>query len=374
MKANSQIILFVLPVLAEYRVDFLNELNANLYKANITLIVITGNSMNNKIIKEYSTANFIIHKCDNVGYSFLGFDLRRQKGLFKYIRKLKPSKLVMLYNAGNINYNLLLLSLWIRKVPYYLWGCGYENKNLAGFRYKLKSFVKNFLIKRAKAYISYSSFHASQILETGQKKVIIAQNTINVERIVTKYSSIEKPEIKNGLKFFYVGALTPEKRLDKAIECFSILKEKKISFTFTIVGDGIIKKELEKRVVSMKLKDCVFLTGAKYGAELEEIFLSSHVFLLTGLGGLALNEAMAYGKPVISTPADFTAYDLIVNNENGFLIPYNFSNEELINILIQFTKKSNDEIYKMGMKSREIIIKKATLQNMVDSFAECILN
>jgi len=46
----------------------------------------------------------------------------------------------------------------------------------------------------------------------------------------------------------------------------------------------------------------------------------------------------------------------------------------LINILIQFTKKSNDEIYKMGMKSREIIIKKATLQNMVDSFAECILN
>lgn len=372
MKENSQIIIFVLSVLAEYRVDFLNELNLRLAKNNYSLIVITGQNIDNKVIKEYSTANFPIYKCYTFEYSIMGFDLRWQKGLFKYIKKLKPAKIVMLYNAGNINFNLLLLSLIIRNIPYCLWGCGYEN--IVGFKFIIKSILKNFIIRRAKSYISYSSYHAEQIKSISKKKVVIAQNTINIEKIIEKYKVLGKPEIEKGIKFFYVGALTAEKRINKAIDCFKILKDKNVSFTFTIVGDGIVKESLAKQIVSMGMVKNIILTGAKYGTELEEIFLSSHVFLLTGLGGLALNEAMAYGKPVISTPADFTAYDLIVNNENGFLIPYNFRNEELIDILIQFTTKTKDELFEMGTTSREIIIKKATLQNMVDSFAKCIID
>ena len=43
----------------------------------------------------------------------------------------------------------------------------------------------------------------------------------------------------------------------------------------------------------------------------------SNIFVLPGTGGLAINEAMAYGLPVICSEADGTEKDLVIKVERG---------------------------------------------------------
>ena len=62
---------------------------------------------------------------------------------------------------------------------------------------------------------------------------------------------------------------------------------------------------------------------------ISKYFLQSDVFVLPGLGGLAISDAMIHGLPVIAGKADGTEIDL-VTNETGFL------HEELnVDILVE---------------------------------------
>ena len=112
------------------------------------------------------------------------------------------------------------------------------------------------------------------------------------------------------------------------------------------------------------VKDRITLYGAKYGAELMDFFVNSDVYLMPGTGGLGVNEAMAYGLPVISTIGDETVYDLM--DGNGYLLGEMGCVEEQKNAIRQFYALTNIEKYKMSRRSVEIVENKASLKNMVD--------
>jgi glycosyltransferase involved in cell wall biosynthesis len=61
---------------------------------------------------------------------------------------------------------------------------------------------------------------------------------------------------------------------------------------------------------------------APYGAALAEQFRSADLFVLPGTGGLAIQQAMSFGLPVIAAEADGTQADL-VRPGNGWQIPPN---------------------------------------------------
>ena len=60
--------------------------------------------------------------------------------------------------------------------------------------------------------------------------------------------------------------------------------------------------------------------GAKHGDELKPYFAEADLFVLPGTGGLAVQEAMSHGLPVIVAKGDGTQDDL-VRAENGWQIP-----------------------------------------------------
>ena len=95
------------------------------------------------------------------------------------------------------------------------------------------------------------------------------------------------------------------------------------------------------------------------------------IFLAAGLGGLAINEAMAYGLPIISTNADGTICDLI--DGNGYLMD-RFNDAELqAKYLEEFIQKSPEEKIHMSKRSEEIISTKASLANMVEKHRQVCL-
>jgi glycosyltransferase involved in cell wall biosynthesis len=57
------------------------------------------------------------------------------------------------------------------------------------------------------------------------------------------------------------------------------------------------------------------------------------VFVLPGLGGLAINDAMMCGKPVICGEADGTEKDLIIDGTTGYLL--HSQDDSIVNEIIQ---------------------------------------
>lgn len=378
-------VVLVLPVLPHYRIDFVNKLSKKLANNDYELKVVAGSNIGEKLIKEIKKLNVHHVKSETIGFKLLGFEIQWQKRLFQEVLDYKPDKVVFLYHAGKINYNLLALLLTYKKIPFTIWTSGSgDNKNirneLSNLQLKLKWLFKKFIYNKAHNFISYSNHYASKLVEMGydRSNIFVANNTINIERIVKKQKK-DKIDIKTNNKkikhFLFVGALTPQKKLDKAIHVFNkLVNEGNLNFYFNIVGQGNEFQNLKNIIHELDLQEYVILHGAKYGEELEEIFLKNDVFLLPGTGGLAVNEAMAYGLPIISTPGDGTGYDIIEDEFNGKLLDFDYTNEQLYKTIIYMLNLDDETLKDMGINSRLTIMEKAPLSNMIDKFCKAIIN
>jgi glycosyltransferase involved in cell wall biosynthesis len=109
--------------------------------------------------------------------------------------------------------------------------------------------------------------------------------------------------------------------------------------------------------------------GAKHGAELEEFFALADLFVLPGTGGLAVQQAMSHGLPVIVAQGDGTQEDL-ARPENGWLIPPN-DLEGLTNTLGE-ALSDPARLRRMGAESYRITAEKINLEEMVAVFVKAL--
>lgn len=360
----------ILPVLPHYRIDLLRQLHEEYKKKGIQLTVISGTNAGKKSVKEVQQKGFKLIKNETVGITITKLEIQWQKGLISSVMKSKPDKVVILYHAGKINYNLLLLKLQRRGIPYVLWGSGSGDRrtDLSGIQRQLKSLFKRTFIEKSHSYLTYGTMFAKQLVEQGypKERIFVAQNTINVEGIYNKPSVRKVKEIQDPLRFLFVGVIFKNKRLDTAIEAFSRLAKNNGNFIFDVVGNGEIIETLQRQVDELQLSSKIVFHGPKYGDDVNAFFKNADVFLLPGTGGLAVNEAMAHALPVITTPGDGTAYDLIEGKSNGFILDFDYDVRQLKDCLGYFLKQSHDHILEMGLKSQRIVKEKASLSNMVN--------
>jgi glycosyltransferase involved in cell wall biosynthesis len=153
-----------------------------------------------------------------------------------------------------------------------------------------------------------------------------AMNSINPEKILKLGSKdftehirgIEKVGIQepsqHNLNFVTMGRLSPEKGQDNLIQAFARFHQEFTNSKLYIIGEGPIRKNLEKLIAELQLNESVFLVG-----QLENPFplmkkcdcfvLSSHY---EGQP-MVLLEAMTHGMKIIAT-------DIVANRtvlENG---------------------------------------------------------
>ena len=103
-----------------------------------------------------------------------------------------------------------------------------------------------------------------------------------------------------------------------------------------IVGDGPAKEQAKVQA-AQDFPSAEFV-GAKHGSELTDYYAQADLFVLPGTGGLAIQQAMANGLPVIVAQGDGTQDDL-VRPRNGWLLPPN-DLESLTNELIRVTRET----------------------------------
>jgi poly(glycerol-phosphate) alpha-glucosyltransferase len=123
-----------------------------------------------------------------------------------------------------------------------------------------------------------------------------------------------------------VARVHRKKRVDQAIEIFAGIRRRRPSARLEIFGFGYGDEEEEAvrgLVAERGLDDAVRFMP--FSEDPSEIYATAGVLLFTSQSegfGQVLLEAMAYGVPVVAYDASYGPRDVVVDGENGYLVPF----------------------------------------------------
>ena len=171
----------------------------------------------------------------------------------------------------------------------------------------------------------------------------------------------------DDLVLLTVGSLEAPKRIGLALEALAVLRRSGTRrIHYWIVGDGPERARLEAMAASMELSDVRFF-GARYD-DVSLYFLMADLFVLPGLGGLAINQAMMHGLPVLCGPADGTERDLLDGGNVGRLLD-RVTPETLAEAIAQLSQAN---LGTMGQAAQQRIATEFTLQHQLRAMADLI--
>ncbi len=255
----------------------------------------------------------------------------------KFIEGITGKNLVML------NEDLTKFELTIKKRIYFF----------------LFSIIRYFYYKLFDAHVNYVE-DAFDILPTyGVKKesIFITYNSPDTERLeIAKNKAKNLTNILNPAKqrIIHVGRLVKWKKVDLLINAVSLLRKRFQEIELIVVGSGPEEENLKKLSIELGLSERVKFVGAVYQPEiLGRYLIESDVYVIAGMGGLSINEAMVFEKPIICSICDGTEKKLVKNGYNGYF----FENDNLNDLVdkIALVLKNKEEAKLMGKNSYNII-------------------
>src|SRR5258708_28864135 len=151
----------------------------------------------------------------------------------------------------------------------------------------------NFLNQFA-ALISYSRRGAEEYAALGfpREKIFTACNAVSPRPVFPL--PVRASVFKDKPVILFVGRLQTRKRVPELLRACSDMQSNP---RLIIVGDGPERGRLEAQ--AKQIYPSTEFVGVKHGDELKPCFTKADLFVLPGTGGLAVQEAMSYGLPII---------------------------------------------------------------------------
>lgn len=292
--------------------------------------------------------------------------------LFPRLRMFKPDLIV----AEDISFMPNCLTVWayskISKVPYLIRGLGIiPNKRPSKIRLILEPLISLFR-GGARAFLCYSG-HAANYYSSRYEKpcYVLCNSTLpahtNTELLEIESSVVDKYSNANLFRIVFIGRLLPQKQVDLLLRVVT-----RLNCHLDILGDGPSKVGLERLSVELGITDKVLFHGQITDNTLKkDIFKQAHLGVLPGRGGLAIQEMMWYGIPVITSYADGTEMDLVVDGETGFFIK-EMSENTLLDSIAKFEKLPCVEKTRIASNSYKVIDSKYNIDSMVSVYTKGI--
>lgn len=302
--------------------------------------------------KELHIAKYVLG--NNIHLFSGSFYLCYQQGLLDWLKQWKPDALIVEANPRYLSTGSAVKWMHQLNKPVLGWGLG--SPPVSGFRRKRRfSFVNQF-----DALISYSQRGAEEYAALGfpREKIFVAYNSVSAPPVLRPPARPLTFDIRPNILF--VGRLQARKRIDSLLHACAQME---LSPRLVIVGNGPERETLEN--LAREIYPGAEFIGAKHGAELKPYFEAADLFILPGTGGLAVQEAMSYGLPVIVAQGDGTQDDL-VRKENGWQIP-----PDDFAALVSTMKDALSDVArlrKMGTESYRIVKDEMNIEKMVETF------
>lgn len=192
-----------------------------------------------------------------------------------------------------------------------------------------KGFIKNiflFICKMADHIHCVSDFQRKEIEALGffDKKITVFPMGVDESFLGTKFKNDFELE-KHYITILSNRNLIPIYNVSLLIRAIPEIIKNEPDVKFIIGGDGSEKEKIEKEVINLNLNNFVRFTGRIPHDEMPKLLSKADIYVSTSLHdgtSVSLLEAMASGCfPVVSDiPSN---REWIINNENGYLFPFN---------------------------------------------------
>jgi glycosyltransferase involved in cell wall biosynthesis len=223
-----------------------------------------------------------------------------------------------------------------------------------GFRY-----LENKALRNSDYIFTSTDFLRERLIEKGvsESRIRVTPNGINLRLFSCSQSKLSLRN-KHGFSkkdfiVLYVGQIVKNKGVEFLIECASKLCVLDKNAKFILVGDGALRRKLEKKTSFLGLSKNVSFFGFVQKEKLWEYYSMADIFFFPssseGQPSVIL-EAWAAHLPIIATDVP-GINNLVTHNSTGLLIKENDSLELLMNCrLLRDNKKVRDKITVNGHK------------------------
>jgi L-malate glycosyltransferase len=232
---------------------------------------------------------------------------------------------------------------------------------------KILGLITRWALKQADIVICVSSFMKDVIINMGIQpdKIVITPIGVDTQRFqpVGLSETINNSDpSRNYVRIISTRNLAAIYNVETFIKAIPIVIGKFSQLQFTVLGDGVLKKELQNLVNSLGISGKVSFIGKVLNDDLIYYLKSSDIYVSTSLSdgtSISLLEAMSCGLPCIVSeiPAN---KPWIKERENGLLFKPG-SYEELADKIVSILDNKELRI-KMGLAARALVIEKGDHQ------------
>jgi len=353
-------IAFVHPKLRDYRLELFDELNK---RYDITFIF--TDDFPDNILKTPSKWNY-----KNIGGIIWHL---------KLIRELLKSKYDIILTSTRYRPCFLLAKLTGKKLIFWTEYWYWDNDTVIK---RLRNLFSKFMARHTDALIATGTQSYEFNLSIGvskEKMFTYPQCAVDYSNTSNTKDLRKELQLQNKKVILYLSRITPLKGLDYLIKAFALLEKKMDNVCLLVVGDGPFRKDCENLVKELGVKNVLFMgsvdeddntTKAFYYKACDVFVLPTIILNGVDCWGLVINEAMAFGKPIVTTDAVGAVPDMVKDGYNGYVVK-NKNVQELFGALYKIL--SNPELAKvMGKNSREIFEEKNVYGKMIKKFIDVI--
>jgi len=287
-----------------------------------------------------------------------------QVDILDWLKDCAPDALIVEANPRYPNTPKAIRWMHDRGRPVLGWGLGVPpmRGRLAGLR--MRSRLR--FLQSLDGVISYSQRGAEEYREAGlpAERVFVALNAAAPRP--TRPAPLRPDTLSEQAIVLFVGRLQARKRIDSLLSACASLPET-LRPRLWIVGDGPARADFETQAERIYPQTKFF--GARFGVDLDAIFSAADLFVLPGTGGLAVQQAMSFGLPVIVAQGDGTQDDL-VRPENGWTIPPD--DLPALTAALRNALAEPARLRRMGAESYRIVAEEVNLERMVESFIQAL--
>lgn len=283
-----------------------------------------------------------------------------QRGLLDWLESRQPDALIVEANFRYLSSPAGMRWMKQRGRPVIGWGLG------APLERGLLSGVRRRFLARFDAMLAYSQRGAEQYAACGlpADRIFVAPNA------VAPAPTQPLPQRPTGFAgrpvVLFVGRLQARKRLPALLKACAGLPAA-LQPRLLIVGDGPEAASL--RELARQVYPAAEFAGARQGPELEPYFLAADLFVLPGTGGLAVQQAMSHGLPVIVAQGDGTQNDL-VRPGNGWQIPP--GDDTALAACLGAALADAARLRSMGAESYRIVAQEINIEHMAGVFVQAL--
>ena len=235
--------------------------------------------------------------------------------------------------------------------------------------------VRKYCYAQVAGTLNYSTAAYDILPSYGVKKeqIHVTYNSTDTEALLREKEAVlaAAPLLpKSERRLLHIGRLVKWKRVDLLIDAFARIVSRYPDAELVIVGDGPELNNLKRQAEELKLsKETIRFIGAVYDPkELGAYMNESTVYVLAGMGGLSINDAMTYGLPVLCSVCDGTERDLVTDGVNGLF--FQEGDAESLAEKIETLFASPARCKEMGRESERIIREKINIETVSERYLE----